>query len=291
MSLEIIHQFEMCGCRFTVLWDTGSCLLRVTEGYASGDTSSYIAADLSQRLYVADSGDCQVTAEEAIKAAPLIAEMLLVEAREQELGFMPRLVNSEEMQKEYPAYQVLRLWQSNGDSAIMVWSSHIHNLFLGRDGTWEWLASPASLEEAERILDERYGLSVARPDDNDFSPESCEKLPMFDSISVSAFCRDRLLIWFVPVYFAIVAGLSLLGWSGAAHFCRWFLLACLAVVDLWLRCGNTAVSDGGDGGLSRSLLDRLTFNDSGLTILDRYVLPVAIWSAALLMSVVFYFTC
>lgn len=164
MSLEAIHQFEMCGCLFTVLWDTSSCLLRVTEGYTSGDRSSYMAADLTQMLYDG-SGDGHVPRVEAIRVAPEIAEQLLIEVRQRDVGFMQQLVDSPDLLDRYPVYHILRLRNDRGEKAVMIWSSHIHNLYLGRDGSWEWVESPASLDKARHYIEEHYGYKEDTPGD------------------------------------------------------------------------------------------------------------------------------
>ena len=122
MTSETIHEFELQGCHFYIVWKPGLALLRVIESYGTPDQCHYTAADLFADLYDG-SPEYELTREEAIYSAPLIAETLLIRNRIQEAPYMEKLYNSLEVQAQYPVYQCREL-VSDGENHPFVWGSH-----------------------------------------------------------------------------------------------------------------------------------------------------------------------
>ena len=102
------------------------------------------------------------------------------------------------------------------------------------------------------------------------------------------FVRQWTRIWFVPIYLGIILTFGWFNQWDAANFCQWFLLICLAILDLLRRFNCESVSTCKGSDYSPSLLDRLTFRECGLTLWLGCLLPVPVWVLALGLGISFY---
>ena len=144
---EVVSEFEVEGMHFLVLWKPGLCLLRTIESYGTPDARQYTASDLFTHLYDG-SPDYELSCEQAIAQAPLVAATLVHEQRVQELAYMEPLYTSPQMQQDYPVYQVWQQ-QAGGVNYPVIWASHNAGLYWQMDGQWCVAGFAKSREEAE----------------------------------------------------------------------------------------------------------------------------------------------
>ena len=144
---EVVSEFEVEGMHFLVLWKLGLCLLRTIECYGTDQAKQYTVSDLFVKLYDG-SPDYELSREEAIEQAPLVASMLVHEQRLQELAYMERQYTSPEMQRDYPVY---KNWEQEvgGVAYPVIWASHNAGLYWQMDGQWCVAGFAKSREEAE----------------------------------------------------------------------------------------------------------------------------------------------
>jgi len=147
---EVVSEFDIEGQHFLVLWKPGLCLLRTVESYGTPDAAQYTAADLFVQLYDG-TPDYVLSKETAITQAPITAQKLIKEQREQEVGVMEQLYTSPEMQREYPVYQI---WQQElkGVPYPVIWASHNAGLYVRVEGQWRVAGFALNRKEAENKI-------------------------------------------------------------------------------------------------------------------------------------------
>ncbi len=149
---EMVSEFDIEGVHFQLIWKPGLCLLRAVEDYGKPDARAYTAADLFLKLYDG-SPEYSLSKEDAIAKAPLNAQELIREQRQQETQHLEALYTSPDMQKEYPAYQI---WHQivGGKTCPVIWASHNAGLYMKVNGQWRVVGFATNREEAEIKLGE-----------------------------------------------------------------------------------------------------------------------------------------
>lgn len=147
MGLEKTHEFEIQGCQFYILWKPGGCLLRTIESPGTDDEVHYTVSDLFIDLYDGDSY-YELSKEEAIEKAPLIAATVIVKGREQEVAHMEGFYNSEDEQRKYPVYKILTA-TVDGRQYPLIWGSHNCNTYVKIKEKWFFSDFAKNAEEAK----------------------------------------------------------------------------------------------------------------------------------------------
>lgn len=286
MASETIHEFELQGCRFYIVWKPGMALLRVIESYGTPDQCHYTVANLCAEQYYGSD----LTREEATGKGELTAEIMLIRNRIQEAPKMENLYNSLEVQAQYPVYQCREL-VCGGESYPLVWGSHNCNIYICLAGEWHFVSWANSLDEAL----EKGRLFVTEKAAPPSAPEGESASTVYPSKRAADYCAtcmhavlSLLRRWyfalFIPAYITIILTFGWFDYWEAAHFCQWFLLICLGLWDLYLRFTCKAFPTGRGSEFTPSLLDRLTFSDCGLSLM----LAVPVWPVALGFGIGFY---
>ncbi len=148
MGLENIHEFDVQGMHFIILWKKSGCLLRAVEGYQTPQSKQYTAADLYQSLYDG-TPNYQLTQERAIEQAPLVAEKLLDEMHKQEALQLEKIFASTQMQERYPIYKISELKHEN-ETLPLIWAAHNSSVYI-KSGTWGYVGSAKTQDEASEI--------------------------------------------------------------------------------------------------------------------------------------------
>lgn len=286
MASETIHEFELQGCRFYIVWKPGMALLRVIESYGTPDQVHYTVANLCAEQYYGSD----LTREEAVEKGELTAEIMLIGNRVKEAPLMEKLYNSPEEQAQYPVY-LCRELVCEGKSYPLVWGSHNCNIYIRLAGEWLFVSWATSLEEAlekGRLFVTEKTAPAATPEGESVSTVSPAKRAsdycaacMHAALS---FLRRWYFVLFIPAYITIILTFGWFDYWEAAHFFQWFLLICLGLWDLYLRFTCKSVPTGRGSEFTPGLLDRLTFSDCGLSLM----LVVPVWPVALGVGVCFY---
>jgi len=289
MASETIHEFELQGCHFYIVWKPGMALLRVIESYSTPDQCHYTVADLFAELYDG-SPDYEMTREEAIKKGPLTAEVLLIRNRMQEAPMMENLYNSLEVQAQYPVY-LCRELQAGGENYPFVWGSHNCNSYVRFAGEWLFSGWATSLDEsqekARRFVSEKSAVPSVPKVDNQLTASTLKPLSNRSATvmqAVFSFMGRWQLVLFLLAYITIILTLGWFGYQAAVRFCQWFLLICLALWDLYMRLTCKSVPTGRGSDFTPSLVDRLTFRECGLTLMFGLFLPIPVWLVALVLA-------
>lgn len=283
MASETIHEFELQGCRFYIVWKPGMALLRVIESYGTPDQCHYTVANLCAEQYYGSD----LTREEAIEKGELTAEIMLIGNRVQEAPKMENLYNSLEVQAQYPVYQCRKL-VCEGKNYPLVWGSHNCNIYLRLAGEWNFVSWATSLEEAlekaRLFVTEKCAAPSVPKVDNELTASTLKPLSNRSATvmhAVFSFMGRWQIVLFAVAYFTIILTLNGLDFYAAEKFCKWFLLICLALWDLYTRFTCKSVVTGGGSEFTPDLVDRLTFAECGLTLICGSFLRIPAWLVAL----------
>lgn len=151
MSFETVHEFEIDGCRFYLLWKPGGCLLRSIENDPDGDNETHhTVLDLFLQLYD-DTENYELSLARAISMAPVYADVLKKDQRIKEAPLMEKLYQSASQREQNPVYKFGETLTDYGKYPF-VWSGHNCNIFVRLNAQWWYACWARSFAEAEQTV-------------------------------------------------------------------------------------------------------------------------------------------
>jgi len=144
MELERIHEFNIQGQFFYILWKPTGCLLRTIEFKPKVHRT---VMDMYVNLFDG-SPDYELTAEDAIEQAPLLAESMIDYIREQELIKMAEFYRSKKLQKQHPVHKISAI-TLDGEQYPLIWGSHNCNTYVRIADEWFFSGFVTSLNDAK----------------------------------------------------------------------------------------------------------------------------------------------